>query len=323
MAEMTPERLDLLAETDPLRLRDEAIALLAGVKQAERERDEAYTAHEDARAEVEAERHTSNGLRVEVERLRVLESGERKAWANAGAERDRAVQDATDAQAALQGAHADAEAAAGNAAYWRRQADRLRLAWTSARRGRTEERQRAAVARREGLRDRLAADGAIARIDQLAGERNAAEADVDQVHGELAEERLTSDALRKNRDQLADELRAAREELVRVGREADELRGGWQAADRDRKRLREQRDKANNRARDSRAELEKAREQIEFVRSFAERIARSGNTSYAYAGQVLLDIVGPVTVAPGTPPAMQACPHRDFDDPTRCLICHP
>src|SRR5688500_3901422 len=86
-------------------------------------------------------------LLAEVERLTELESGERKAWANAGAERDRAVQDAADAQAALSGSRADAEAARGDAAYWRRQADRLRLAWESARRGRRQERAKLAAIR--------------------------------------------------------------------------------------------------------------------------------------------------------------------------------
>ncbi|OLT24390.1 hypothetical protein BJF79_13695 [Actinomadura sp. CNU-125] len=258
---------DVMLAAVPDNVRAQAEAIMAEFIRVRGIEKTGVTVYQEQCAELER-------LRAEVERLTVLESGEQKAWANAGTERDRARQDAV---------------------YWRRQADRLRGAWESARRGRR--RERAQRVEREVERD-----------DALA---------------EFGAERESNDALRKNRDQLAGEFRVAREALARVRSEADELRGGWQAADRDRRQLREQRDKANNSARDSRAELGKAREQIEFVRSFAERLARSGDPASAEAGRRLLDIVGPVTVAPGTPAAMQACPHRDFDDPTRCLLCHP
>ena len=60
-----------------------------------------------------------------------------------------------------------------------------------------------ATVRREAHRDRLAANGAIDRIDQLAGERNQAEADVSRAEAErdrLAEQVKQLQALTQDED---------------------------------------------------------------------------------------------------------------------------
>lgn len=88
----------------------------------------------------------------------------------------------------------------------RAERDRYRLAWQSARRGRVRAREEARFLRRAALRDRLAANGAIDRIERLAGERDQAEADVERAQAE--------------RDRLAEQVRVLTETLKRTGTKA-------------------------------------------------------------------------------------------------------